>query len=83
MDRDDLENYDPQQELDVDMDFGFHDSWEFDFLPSNEPGVGDAGPGLQTAEKRPLEEMAKTHPVLDDDDDQRVVQVDKEAGRIY
>lgn len=81
-DGDDLENYDPQQDLDVDMDFGPYES-EFNFLPSDEPEIGRAGPGPQTAENQILQEAAKTHPILDDDDDQRVIQIDKEAGRIY
>ena len=81
-DGDDLENYDPQQDLDVDMDFGPYES-EFNFLPSDKPEIGRAGPGPQTAENRILQEAAKTHPILDDDDDQRVIQIDEEAGRIY
>jgi len=78
---DDWENYDPEQDPDIDMDFGPYDE---QFLPTEEPVVGVEGPGPQTAENRILQGAAKTrHPILDDDDDRRVIQIDEEAGKIY
>ena len=81
-DGDDLENYDPQQDLDLDMDFGPYERG-FNFIPSDKPEIGHAGPGPQTAENWILQGAANTHPILDDDDDQGVIQIDEEAGRIY
>ena len=78
---DDWGNYDPEQDDDIDIDFGPYGD---EFLPPNEPEVGVAGPGPQTAENRILQGAAKTrHPVLDDDDDAQVIQIDEDAGRIY
>ena len=68
-DSDDLENYDPQQDLDLDMDFGPYKR-EFNFIPSDEPEIGHAGPGPQTVENQILQGAANTHPILDDDDNQ-------------
>ena len=77
----DLEDYDPRQDPDLDdMDFGPYGE-EYHFLPSDEPEVLEpeegAGPGPSTAANRILRR------VLDDDDDERVTVIDKEAGRIY
>ena len=73
-------NYDPEED-DMDMDFGPHGD---EFLPPDEPEVGVAGPGPQTAEHQILQGAAKTrHPVLDDDDDEHVIQIDEDAGKIY
>lgn len=80
-DSDDLENYDLRQDLDLDMDFGPYES-ELNFLPSDEPEIGRAGPDPQTETHIP-QGAAKSHPILDDDDDQRVIQIDEEAGRIF
>jgi len=86
-DDNDLDNHDSQQDSDLDMDFGPFEG-DFTFLPPHllpdMPGIGDAGPGPQTAANRILEGAANmTHPILDDDDDERVIQIDEEAGRIY
>jgi len=70
----DWENYDPLQDPDVDMEFGPYED-EFHFLPTHDPE-----PGPQTAAD---EIRNPKYPILDDDDDQRVVQIDDEAGRIY
>lgn len=68
----DWENYDLQQDPDDDMEFGPYEE-EFHFLPTNdnEP-EGEAGPSNEVQ-----------NPILEDDDDQRIVQIDDEAGRIY
>jgi hypothetical protein len=65
----DWEEEDPQQDPVVDMEFGPYED-EFQFLPIEEPA---AGTGQQNAK----------YPVLEDVDDQRFVQIDEEAGRIY
>lgn len=65
----DLENHDPQQDFDlnIDMDFGPYEG-EVNFLPPDEP---EAGPGPQTAANWILQGAAKRmHPILDDDDDE-------------
>lgn len=76
----DLEDYDPQQDPDLDeMDFGPYGE-EYYFLPSDGPEVleeGAAGPGPRTAANQIL------RAVLDDNDDERVTIIDKDAGRIY
>ena len=68
-DSNDLENYDPQQDLDLDINFGPYERG-FNFLLSDKPEIGHAGPGPQTAENRILQGAANTHPILDDNDDQ-------------
>lgn len=74
-------NYDPEKDDNIDMDFGPYGD---EFLPPDEPEVGVAGPGPQTAENQILQGAAKArHLVLDDDDDEQVVQIDEDAGRIY
>jgi hypothetical protein len=72
------EDEDDGQWVPVDeMEFGPYED-EFRYLPTEEP---EAGPGPHN---QILEGAANTnHPVLEDDEDQRVVQVDEEAGRIY
>ena len=51
------------------------------FLPTEEP---EAGPAPQTAINQILQGAANArHPILKDDDDQCVIQIDEEAGRIY
>ena len=78
---DDWENYNPDEDSNIDMNFG---PYADEFLPTEEPEVGVAGPGPQTAENRILQGAAKArHPVLDDDDDERVIQIDQDAGKIY
>jgi hypothetical protein len=79
----DWQNYDPQQDQGVDMEFGPYED-DFHFLPTLEP---ESGPGPQTAANR-IQTAANRipnakYPILEDDDDERVVQIDKEAGRIY
>ena len=61
-DSNDLENYDPQQDLDLDI-VGPYER-EFNFLSSDEPEIGHAGPGPQTAENRILQGAANTHPTM-------------------
>ena len=60
------------------MDFGPYEG-EFNFLPP------DIRPGSQTAENQILPGAAKTptHPIIDDNDDEQVIQINKDAGRIY
>lgn len=74
---DNLEHYDPQQDPDIDMEFGPYED-EFYFLPT------EAGPGPQMTINQ-INQGAENarHPILEDDDDQRVVQIDEEAGRTY
>ena len=80
-DDNDLENYYPQQDSDLNMDFGPYEG-EFNFLP---PDIGAAGPSQQMAENWILQGATKTptHPILDDEDDKWVIQIDEDAGRIY
>jgi hypothetical protein len=66
----DRENYDSEQ----DLEFGPYD--EFHYLLTKEL---EAEPG-KTAGNRI---QNPKYPILEDDDDQRVVQIDEEAGRIY
>jgi hypothetical protein len=74
LDPEDNSDWDPQQDPDLDMEFGPYEE-EFHFLQTNEP---EEGP--QTAEN---EIQNPKYPILEDDDDQRVVQIDDDAGRIY
>ena len=72
MDDSNWDNYDPQQDPDVDMDFGpYEDEFHFLTTKDSEP---EAGPGPQTRIQIPI---------LEDDDDQRFIQIDENAGRIY
>lgn len=83
---DGLGNYDPEQDSNLDdMDFGPYE-YEMDFLYPNfeSPDIGVAGPGPQTAANQILQGAERMrHPVLDDEDDSRVIEVDEDAGRIY
>jgi hypothetical protein len=72
MDDSNWDNYDPQQDPDVDMEFGpYEDDFHFITTKDSEP---EAGPGPQTQIQIPI---------LEDDDDQRFIQIDEDAGRIY
>ena len=71
-DENDLENY---QDSDLNMDFGPYEG-EFNFLPP------DIGPDSQN-QILPGTAKTPTHPILDDNDDEWVTQINKDAGRIY
>ncbi|KAF8906955.1 hypothetical protein CPB84DRAFT_1644167, partial [Gymnopilus junonius] len=74
---DNWRDYDPQQDPDIDMEFGPYED-EYDFLPPV------AGPGPQTAENQILHGAANTRAsALDMDDDKLFIQIDETAGRIY
>jgi len=77
----DEEAYDPQQDPDIDMDFGPYGD-EMDFLP-DEQEEPQAGPGPQTAKNRILQGANQQHYVLDDNDDKRVTVIDQATGRIH
>ena len=64
-------DWDPQQ----DQEFGPYED-EFHYLLTKEP---NAEP--EQAAAHPIQNPK--YPILEDEDDQRVVQIDKEAGRIY
>ena len=70
----DWEDYDPQQ----DPDFGPYED-EFHYLLTKEPEAEEAEPGQTIGNQI----QNPKYPILEDDDDQRVVQIDEEAGRIY
>ena len=62
------------------MDFGPYED-EFYFLLTEEP---KAEPAPQTAANQIIQGAANArHPILEDDDDQRVIQIDLEAGWIH
>ena len=67
----DWENFDPQQ----DVDFGPYED-EFHYLLTKEP---EAEPGQMAGNQI----QNPKYPILEDDDDKQVVQIDEEAGRIY
>jgi hypothetical protein len=69
------QEYDPQQDPDIDMEFGPYGD-ELRFLPDEPDEIG-AEPQPQTADT-----THSRHTVLDDDDDERIVIVDEDAGRI-
>jgi hypothetical protein len=69
--------YDPQQDPDVDMEFGPYGD-ELHFLPTEPKEILDESEP-QTAENQRI--TASRH-VLDDDSDERVIIVDEDAGRI-
>ncbi len=95
----DFADYDPDLDSDLDLedlDFGPND---YAFIPQDQIGEGndteeegeqemegiEAGPGPQTAVNR-MRAFATAHAgyrVLEDDDDKRIVVVEKNAGRVH
>ena len=70
-------DYDPQQDPDVDMEFGSYGD-EMQFLP-----VGGNESQPETADETIFQRATPSrHAVLDDDNDERVIIVDEDAGRI-
>jgi hypothetical protein len=70
--------YDPQQDPDVDMEFGPYGD-ELQFLPAEPKEILDESEAENTIFQRTA---PSRHAVLDDDSDERVIIVDEDAGWI-
>jgi hypothetical protein len=76
------QDYDPQQDPDVDMEFGPYGD-ELQFIPAESKEIlEEIQP--ETSEDTIFQGTASSrHSILDDDNDERIIIVDEDAGRIF